>query len=293
MAILDVATLGRIGGLKLRVRAVVEGILSGLHKSPLQGQSVEFAEHKEYAPGDELRHLDWKAFGKFDRYYVKRFEHETNLRATMVIDASGSMGFGTGGLSKLDLAKTLAAALAHVLIHQQDSAGVTVLSAESPVTIPPRSAPTHLQTILEVLENSNADGGTDLVSALKMLAERLPRRSFVCIFSDLFDERAEVLRGITSLRSHKHEVAIFHLMDPAEITFPYDDPTLFTSMEDDANNEVNPRDIRDSYLQEIRSFLDKAKSACELAGCHYQLVRTDEALDEVLLRFIAHRGSRR
>ena len=167
--LLDAATLSRIAGLKLRARAVVEGVLSGQHKSPHQGQSVEFAEHKEYAPGDELRHLDWKAFGKFDKYYVKRFEHETNLRAVMVVDTSGSMGFGTTGLSKLDVARVMAATLAHLLVRQQDAAGVALVAAGRFAEVPPRAAATHLQVVLEALESAQASA---IGAALKKRFDR-------------------------------------------------------------------------------------------------------------------------
>lgn len=291
MSLLDAQTLSRLVGVKVRARAVVEGVLSGLHKSPHQGQSVEFAEHKEYAPGDELKHLDWKAFGKFDRYYVKRYEHETNLRAVMVVDSSGSMGFGTTGLTKLDVAKVLSATLAHLLLRQQDAAGVSLFSTRTK-DIPARATPTHLQVLLEQLENATATGLTDLGAAADHLAEALPRRSLVCVFSDFFDERAEALKRLLALRARKHDVAVFHLVDPAELTFPYDDPTLFTSMEDDARIEVNPREIKESYLEEFNRFLEQTRLACTSADCDYERVRTDEPLDAVLLRFLAKRGGR-
>lgn len=290
--LLDAATLSRLSGLKLRARAVVEGVLSGLHKSPHQGQSVEFAEHKEYAPGDELRHLDWKAYGKFDKFYVKRFEHETNLRAVMVVDTSGSMAFGTGGLAKLDVARVLAATLSHLLVRQQDAAGVALVSGGRFLEVPPRAAATHLQVVLEALEAAQAQGPTDLAAAADALAEKLPRRALVCVFSDFFDERQDALKRLLALRARKHDVAVFHLVDRAELEFPYDDPTLFTSLEDERRVEVNPREIRQSYLEEFGAFLAATKDACRAADCDYELVRTDEPLDQVLLRFLARRGGR-
>lgn len=292
MSLLDATTLSRLSNVKVRARAVVEGVLSGLHKSPHQGQSVEFAEHKDYAPGDELKHLDWKAYGKFDRFYVKRFEHETNLRATMVLDTSGSMAFGTAGLSKLEVAKVLSATLSHLLIRQQDSAGVTLVSSLRTHEIPARSAATHLQVLLDELESAHADGQTDLLKAADHLAEKLPRRSLVCIFSDFFDERPEALKRLLALRARKHDVAIFHLVDPAELTFPWEDPTLFLSMEDEQRVEVNAREIKASYLEEFGKFLENTRTACTSADCDYERVRTDEPLDTVLLRFLARRGGR-
>ena len=293
MALLDAATIAKLAGVKVRARAVMEGVLSGLHKSPHQGQSVEFAEHKEYAPGDELRHLDWKAYAKFDRFYVKRFEHETDLRAVLVVDASASMGYRTAALSKLEVATTLAGALGYLLVRQQDAAGLSVVGGGGVSDIPPRSAAGHLMALLGALEQLEAKGGTDLHQAADHLAERLPRRAMVVVFSDLFDEAPEALRRILQLRARKHDVAVFHILDPAELEFPFDDPTLFLSMEDDRRLEVNAREIRESYLEEMGAFLTQTKELCAEADVDYQLVRTDEPLDTALLGFLAKRQGRR
>lgn len=276
-------------GLKLRARAVMEGVLSGLHKSPHQGQSVEFSEHKEYAPGDELRHVDWKAFGKFDRYYVKRFEHETNLRAVMAMDASASMGYQSGPLSKLDVSKILAGALSYLLVRQQDAAGLVFSSGKTITELPPRASAGHLNVLLESLENLAPTGTTDLVTTAAVLAEKLPRRSLVVVFSDLLDDREEALKKLLQLKSRKHDVAVFHVLDAWELEFPFDDPTLFLSMEDEQKLEVHPRDIKQSYLEEFQAFLSRTQRACAEADVEYNLVRTDEALDAVLLRFLARR----
>ena len=289
---LDAATLSRLDGLKVRARAVVEGVLSGLHKSNLQGQSVEFAQHKEYAPGDELRHLDWKALARFDKYYIKRYEHETNLRSALVVDASGSMGYGSGTLTKLDVARTLAGALAYLLVRQQDAAGVSVLAGNTVSDVPPRSSASHLTAVLDTLEAVRAEGPTNLFGAADHLAEKLPRRALVMVFSDLFDDRADALARVLALRARKHDVAVFHLVDPAELTFPFDDPTLFLSMEDDRRIEVHPREIKQSYLEEFGRFLVETKQSCRTADVDYELVRTDEPLDKVLLRFLGRRMGR-
>ena len=289
---LDASTLARLDGLKVRARAVVEGVLSGLHKSNLQGQSVEFAQHKEYAPGDELRHLDWKALARFDKYYIKRYEHETNLRSALVVDASGSMAYGSGALTKLDVARTLAGALAYLLVRQQDAAGLSVLAGNTVSDIPPRSSASHLTAVLDTLEAVKAEGATNLFSASDHLAEKLPRRALVIAFSDLFDDRTDALARLLALRARKHDVAVFHLVDPAELTFPFDDPTLFLSMEDERHVEVNPREIKQSYLEEFGRFLVETKQACRAADVDYELVRTDEPLDKVLLRFLGRRMGR-
>lgn len=291
--LLDAQTLSRLQGVKLRARAVMEGVLSGLHKSPHQGQSVEFAEHKEYAPGDELRHLDWKAYGKFDKYYIKRFEHETNLRSVMVVDASASMGYRSGAMSKLEVASTLAGALCYLLVRQQDAAGLAVMTGGAFKDVPPRASAGHLNVLLDALEKTSPTGGTDLLGAADHLAEVLPRRSTVMVFSDLLDEQGDALKRILALRQRKNDVAVFHVVDPAELTFPFDDPTLFLDMEGEGRIEVNPREIKQSYLEEFGAFLAGVKSACAEADVDYELVRTDERLDDVLLRFLARRGRRR
>ncbi|AKF83821.1 DUF58 domain-containing protein [Myxococcus sp. MISCRS1] len=290
--LLDAQTLARLKGVKLRARAVMEGVLSGLHKSPHQGQSVEFAEHKEYAPGDELRHLDWKAYGKFDKYYVKRFEHETNLRAVMVVDASASMGYQSGALSKLEVATTLAGALSYLLVRQQDAAGLALLTGGKWKDVPPRASAGHLNVLLDTLDATAAGGTTDLGSAADHLAEVLPRRSTVIVLSDLLDEKQDALKRVLALRQRKNDVSLFHVVDPAELTFPFDDPTLFMDMEGEGRIEVNPREIKESYLEEFHAFLANVKASCAEADVDYELVRTDEKLDDVLLRYLARRGRR-
>ncbi len=291
---LSPAQLSQLSGVKLRARRVVEGALSGLHKSPHQGQSVEFSEHKEYTPGDELRHLDWKAFGKFDRYYVKRFEHETNARAVMAVDASGSMAYGSGPLSKLDVACTLAGALSQVLVRQQDAAGLSVLSANRITLVPPRASPSHLEALFQSLDSLRPDGGTKLRDLASHLVEQVPRRAMVFLFSDFFDDDGEALTQLLALRARKHDLVFFHLVDKFELTFPFEDPTLFTSLEDDRRLEVNPRLIRDSFLEEFGKFLEQTRSRCLEADVEYIRVQTDDALDDVLLRFLERRqGGRR
>lgn len=290
--LLDAQTLARLQGVKLRARAVMEGVLSGLHKSPHQGQSVEFAEHKEYAPGDELRHLDWKAYGKFDKYYVKRFEHETNLRCVMVVDASASMGYRSVALSKLEVATTLAGALCYLLVRQQDAAGLALMAGGKWKDVPPRASAGHLNVLLDTLESTAPAGATDLGSAADHLAEVLPRRSTVIVLSDLLDEKQDALKRVLALRQRKNDVTVFHLVDPAELTFPFDDPTLFLDMEGEGRIEVNPREIKESYLEEFNAFLASTKAACAEADVDYELVRTDEKLDDVLLRYLARRGRR-
>ncbi len=240
-----------------------------------------------------MRHLDWKAYAKFDRFYVKRFEHETDLRAVLVVDASGSMGYQSAALSKLEVATTLAGALSYLLVRQQDAAGLSVLSGGRFADVPPRAAAGHLMTLLSTLEALVPAGPTNLPAAADHLAEGLPRRAMVVLFSDLFDETPDALRRILQLRSRKHDVAVFQILDPAELEFPFDDPTLFLSMEDERRLEVNAREIRESYLEELGAFLAQTRALCAEMDVDYQLVRTDDSLDAALLQFLAKRQGRR
>ena len=293
--LLDPKLLAKLGTTQLRARAVVEGLLSGMHRSPHQGQSVEFSEHKLYAPGDELRHIDWKAFGKVDRYYVKQFEHETNLRAFLLVDASASMSYrGGDGLSKLDYAKTLAASLSYLLVRQQDAVGLAIASkAEESKGVahwlPPRASMGHFPAILSRLEALEAEGTTDLAAAADWVAERARRRAAIFVFSDLLDFQPGAVERLADLRRMKNEVTVFHLLDPHELEFPFDDATRFEGMEGEDAIELDPRSIRESYLEEIGALCARVKATCRDADVEYELVRTDAPFDRLLLRWLAAR----
>jgi uncharacterized protein (DUF58 family) len=289
--LLDPAVLAKLGTLKLRVRAIAEGVLSGLHRSPHHGQSIEFAEHKEYAPGDEIRHIDWKAYAKFDKYYVKRFEQETNLRAYLVVDASGSMGYrgDPSRLTKLDTACALAATLAYLLIRQQDAAGVVLVNDKVAGAIPPRASASHIGPIVDALDAARGEGATRLSAAVDWVIEHAPRRSSVIVFSDLFDAEDGVLRKLAQLRRRRHDVTLFHVLDPAEIEFPFDDPTLFLSMEDQRQVEAHGRDVRRGYLDVFGRWLADVRRTAAEADIDYALCRTDRPPDEVLVPFLARR----
>ncbi len=287
---LDPALLAKLGTTQLRARTVVEGLLSGLHRSPHQGQSVEFAEHKQYAPGDELRHIDWKAFGKVDRYYVKQFEHETNLRAFLMVDASASMSYRGGeGLSKLEYATTLAASLAYLLVRQQDAVGLVVARGKDASYLPPRAAMGHFPAILSRLEGLEGEGPTDLAATADWVAERARRRAAIFVFSDLLDFQPGAVERLADLRRMKNDVTVFHLLDPYELDFPFEDATRFLGMEGEEDLELDPRAIRDSYLEEIGALCDRVRGACRDADVDYELVRTDAPLDRLLLRYLARR----
>ncbi len=289
--LLDPEVLARLGTLKLRVRSVTEGILSGLHRSPHHGQSVEFAEHKEYAPGDDVRRIDWKAYGKFDKYYVKQFEQETNLRCHLVVDSSGSMGWkgAPGRLTKLEYGAALAASLAWLLVRQADAAGLLLCAGEVVRSIPPRASAGHLQPILEALSAAVPAGPTRLDAAIDWVVEHAPRRSAVVLISDLFDQDQRLLKQLAQLSRRGHEVTIFHLLDPAELTFPFEEPTLFLSMEDGRSVEAVGREVKQGYLGLMAAWLAGVKREAAEADLDYTLCPTDRPLDEVLLPFLARR----
>lgn len=289
--LLDPKLLAKLGTIQLRTRAVVEGLLSGLHRSPHQGQSVEFAEHKEYAPGDELRHIDWKAYGKLDRYYVKQFEHETNLRAFIVLYASASMGYRgpDEGLSKIDYAATLAASLAYLLVRQQDAVGLVIARGEEILYLPPRAHIGHFPSVLAMLESLEARGKTDLARAVDFVAEKARRRAAIFVLSDLFDFSPGAVSRITDLRRMKNDVSLFHVLDPWELEFPFEDATRFVGLEGEGEIEIDPREIRASYLKEIENLCDEARRRSLEADVAYELVRTDGAMDRLLLGHLARR----
>jgi len=297
---LDPALLARLGPLQVRARKVMEGVLTGLHKSPHHGQSVEFSEHKEYAPGDEIRHIDWRAFAKLDKYYVKRFEMETNLRALLVVDASGSMAYGRGAMTKLQYAAVCAGALAYLLSRQGDQVGLCISGDPAPDSterlpqgvrefVPFASSPAHVQEVLRRLEGASGRGPTLLPAALDFAAEKAGRRALVIVLSDLFDATERSIPALKMLRSRRHDVLLLQIHDREELDFPFDDPTRFLSMEDDRQIEAQPRQIRESYLLEMRNFLEGSRRELARADVEVQQIATDAAPDRVLLELLARR----
>lgn len=288
---IDTSLLAGLPSLKLRAEAVVQGILSGIHKSSCQGQSVEFAEHKEYTPGDDLRHLDWKAFGKFDRYYVKRFEQETELRAILAVDASGSMAYASGAMSKLDIAATLAAALAWILIRQQDAVGLAVFRDGSMRFVPPGTGPSHLRLLLESLDSLTGQGAVSLEQMASSLAGRARNREALFVFSDFFDEAENAVRPLLALHACRHELSLFQVLDTDEISFPFDVPARFLPMEAPGEGlAVHPRDLRDSYLGLMDGFIEGLRRQALEAGCGYMKVTSSDSLDLVLRAFADQRN---
>lgn len=287
----DPVTLAKLSTLLLRARYVVEGLISGLHTSPFKGFSVEFSEHRQYAPGDEIRHIDWKAYAKFDRYYIKEYEEETNLRCYLLVDASASMNYRSNGVSKFDYACYLAAALAYVMLNQQDLVGLVTFGAGIRRQLPPRGSPGHLRAVIDSLEHTEPAGDTDLGSTLHHIASQLKRRGLVILLSDLLDEPAEVMEGLRHLRYQKHEVLVFHVLDHDEVTFPFTQLTQFEDLEDETRVITDPRAIAADYQAQITRFIKDYETLCRRQAIDYTFFNTRTPLDKGLLKYLAWRES--
>lgn len=292
MNYLDPETLSKISGLDLKARLIVEGFVSGLHQSPFHGFSVEFAEHREYVPGDDLRHVDWKVYGKSDRFYVKQYEEETNFACHLVVDASDSMSYRSKDAvwSKLEFAKHVAAALAYVVIQQQDAAGLVLFGHDVREFVKASSQASHLRHMHHLLEHATPSGETSLGPVLHDLAERIRKRGLIIVLSDFFDDPETLLMGLKHLRHRRHDVSLLQIVDPAEIDFPFEEPTLFKGLELPQEVMSEPRSIRRAYRQEFQSFLKTVEHQARDLGMEYGLVRTDQPLDVALSAFLQNRA---
>jgi uncharacterized protein (DUF58 family) len=289
---LDPAVIARLGSLELRARTIVEGFLSGLHRSPLKGFSVEFAEYRQYFPGDDLSTIDWKVFARTDRHVVKKFEEETNLNGYLMLDISRSMAYGTGGMTKLEYGSTLAASLAYLMQRQRDAAALATFDDRIQTLVPPGSRPGHLSALLHALDGITPGAATNTGPPLTQLAEALRKRGLVVIISDLLDEPARVVRGLKLLRFRGSDVLVFHLLDHAELTFPFDRPVRFRDLEDGAEILATPEDIRQGYLASVNAMVAQYRRELGAGGIDYQLVDTSRPLDESLLAYLAARSRR-
>ena len=289
-SLLEPQVLTRLMAQPLMTHFPMEGSISGHHKSPHRGSSVEFAEYRNYVPGDDIRRLDWRVFGRTDRFYLKEFEAETNLRCYVVMDFSGSMRFSYKHGSKLDYARRLAATLAYLVVHQGDAAGLVCAREESVTEIPPRRTPTHLQLITDTLVQTEAKGTTNLVSALHDLAEKIRPRALVAVFSDLFHDPEELLGAFQHIRFKKHDLAVFHLLDPAELKFDFDRPVRFVDLESSGSLVTEPSLIREQYLAELNKFLAHIQGGCREFKADYRRVTTDQSYERVLADFLVERA---
>ncbi|WP_145055110.1 DUF58 domain-containing protein [Lignipirellula cremea] len=286
--------LAKLHGLQLRARHIVEGYVAGLHRSPFHGFSIEFAEHREYSPGDDLRYVDWKVFGRTDKVYLKQYEDETNLVCYLVLDISESMLYkGPGdGLSKLEYAQCMAAAIAWLVLHQQDAVSLITFDSEIRRFVQPSSNPSHIRQILHVLETVEPAPKTSLGPIFHDLSERLKKRGVVILLSDLFNDINSMMAGLKHFRHRRHDVVMFHTLDAAELDFPFDNPTLFKGLEDYPEMLADPRALRTAYLKEFNAYLQQVQTACRSQQIDYRLNRTDASFDTVLSTYLAGRQSR-
>ncbi|HKA24507.1 MAG TPA: DUF58 domain-containing protein [Candidatus Eisenbacteria bacterium] len=288
---LDPGVVSRLGSLDLRARLVVEGFISGLHKSPFHGFSVEFVEHRPYMPGDPLRNVDWKVYAKSDRFYVKQYEDETNLRAYLLLDHSASMGFRSkeASVSKFEYARTLAAALAYLLLGQQDAVGLLTFADTVGAFVPPRGTRSHLEALLREIDRVRPTGKTALGATLHALAERARRRGLVVLFSDLMADPSEVLSGIRHFRHRRHEVILFHLLDPAEWSFDFKDASTFVDVETGEEVSLEPWQFHTTYRKAVRSWSERYQRECGEQHVDYVRLTTDLPYDVALLRYLEKR----
>jgi uncharacterized protein (DUF58 family) len=289
----DPTELRKYGGLTLVARRVVEGFLTGVHRSPFKGFAVEFAEHRQYCPGDEIRHIDWRAYGKTDRYFIKEYEEETNLRAFLLVDASGSMAFRGDERrpSKFEYARRVAASLAYLMLHQQDAVGLVTHDTKVRTLLPARANTKHLLTLLRALEATSPGGETELAPIWHNLAQHhLKRRGMVIVLSDFFDRIEALTRALRHFRYRNHEVILLHILAPEEITFPYKRLTQFRNLEVGSDHLLlDPRRLREEYVANFRAFCTQLRSQAGKMQFDYHLLRTDEPVDRALGAYLSRR----
>jgi len=287
---LDPAVVARLGNLELKARTVVEGFLSGLHRSPFKGFSVEFAEYRQYLPGDDLSTIDWKVYARSDRHYVKKFEEETNLNCHVMLDISGSMAYGSRGITKYQYGQCLAASLAYLMNRQRDAAGLAAFDERIVTMLPASSRPGHLNAILVTLDRLELGTETNVSKPLHQLADSLTKRGMVVLISDLLDDPERVIRGLKHFRFRGTDVIVFHLLDPDELAFPFERATRFEDMETQDEVLAVPVVVRDHYLKAIGGLIDRYKRELGAAGIDYQLLTTDQPLELALLAYLSTRG---
>jgi len=297
---LDPKVLSKITRLDLQARLVVEGFISGLHKSPFHGFSVEFASHREYVPGDDTKHIDWKVQARTDRYYIKQYEQETNLKATFVLDASESMHYphgagghedGKEGLTKYHYSSAVAASLAFLLLQQQDAVGLAVFDEELRSYLPASGRADQINMIVHTMDINEPKAKTSIEPICHSLAEKIPRRGLVCLVSDLFTDLDGLIRGLQHFRHYDHEVIVLHIMDEDELTFDFQGNTMFRGLEETGELMVDPRALRDGYLDAVNRFRRDVKRRCIGARIDYKLISTADHLDAALLAFLAARAA--
>lgn len=284
--------VAQLQNIELKARMVVEGFITGLHRSPYHGFSVEFAEHRQYHEGDSLRHVDWKVLARTDRYYIKQFEEETNLRAMIAIDASASMKFASkGNISKFEYASYLAASLSYLLIKQRDAVGITLYDTQIRYFLPPNSKQSYLHQMLKILDSVEPANETGTAKALDVLAEKIRRRGLVIVISDLFDNIDSVMNALAHFRHNKHDVIVFQVLDPREIDFDFGKGATFIDMETGERMITQPYQIQKSYMETMKEFLATIRKKCRQQNIDYHLIDTSQPFDKALRAYLAKRSS--
>ena len=287
---LDPETVSKLKGMELRARMVVEGFIAGMHKSPYHGFSVEFAEHRQYMPGDNIRDIDWKVYAKSDRYYIKQYEEETNLKAYLLLDCSRSMAYQSGGpVSKLDYAGLLCGALSYMMLRQRDAVGLVTFDERLRSYIPPRSKSGHLHVLLNEIAQQNPSDTTDISSTLHEMADRIKRRGLVVLMSDLLDDPQKIISGLKHFRYTRHEVIVFHILDPRERDFAFGREAIFKDMETGEEVTTLPYQIKKDYASQVKSFSDEIAAACRQANIDYHPIDTSTPFDQALWAFLSKR----
>ena len=287
---LQPAVVAQLANMELRARLVVEGFITGLHKSPYHGFSVEFTEHRQYMPGDEIKHIDWKAYGKTDRFYIKQFEEETNLKSYVIVDASRSMDYASkGNLKKFEYASYVAAALSYMMIEQRDAVGLTLFDEGIRVSLPPRTARSYLKEILKELESAQPANKTGTSASLNLIAEQIKRRGLVIVLSDLFDTPESVMTALKHFRHKGHEVVVMQILDPLERSFAFDGDAIFKDLETQEELMTQPWHIQKAYQQSMQEFLDFYKRQCRDNNIDYVLLDTSTPFDKALFEYLNKR----
>jgi len=287
---LDPEIVSKLKGMEMRARMVVEGFIAGMHKSPYHGFSVEFAEHRQYMPGDNIRDIDWKVYAKSDRFYIKQYEEETNLKAYLLLDCSASMAYRSGDrISKLDYAGLVSGALSYMMLRQRDAVGLVTFDEKMRRFIPPRSRTGHLHILLSEIANQTPSDKTDVAVVLHEMAERIKRRGLVIIMSDLLDETGKIVSGLKHFRHNRHEVIVFHILDPRERDFAFPQEAIFKDMETGEELTTLPYQIKKDYSREVSAFCNEISSACRQSNIDYYAIDTSMPFDKALYAFLAKR----
>mgnify|MGYP003949708425 FL=1 len=287
---LDPTVLAGLANLELRARVAVEGFLSGLHKSPHRGFSVEFNDYRHYQRGDDMRHLDWKLYARSDKFYIKQYEDETNVRCVILLDTSASMGYSSGGLSKLNYGVTLASALSYFIMRQRDAVGLITFDDQVREYIPAKCRQPHLMHILRTLSTVESGTKTDVVKPLTDLAASLTKKSIVILITDMLDDEERIINTLQNLRGMGNDIITFQIMDDAELNFPFNEASEFIDMENNESYITSPAAIRKAYLNNLNEFLSYCKKKCQSSGVDYCLLNTAEPLDEALTSYMSKRA---